>query len=261
MTDRVGRAWVGTSGFAYPGWAPRFYPSGSRSADLLAEYAARLSAVELHNTFYRHPSDATVAAWTSAVPADFRFAVKAQRGGSFRALRATAQDSLAWLLRPYRLFGERLGAVLVGVPRPIARDDGALARLLDAWPRDLPLALELPHPSWADDEVHARLRAHGAVLVATDADDDPEPVSLRRTGPFLYLRLRRAEYADADLDAWAARLAPFLADGVDVHVFLRHDMDGSSALRARSLYARLGPDAAPRQATGRSSGSSSRAPR
>ncbi len=32
------------------------------------------------------------------------------------------------------------------------------ARLLDAWPADLTLALELRHESWLDDEVHDRLR-------------------------------------------------------------------------------------------------------
>ena len=58
---------------------------------------------------------------------------------------------------------------------------------------------------------------------------------MRRIGPLLYLRLRRTSYSRADLDAWAARLAPFLDDGVDVCVFLRHDADGGSALDAESL--------------------------
>ena len=36
---------VGTSGFAYPDWAPAFYPAGLRAEDLLRAYAERLSAV------------------------------------------------------------------------------------------------------------------------------------------------------------------------------------------------------------------------
>jgi uncharacterized protein YecE (DUF72 family) len=125
------------------------------------------------------------------------------------------------------------------VPDPIRRDDAALARLLDSWPSDVPLALELQHPSWEDDSVHGALRDRGVVLVATDADRDPDPVSLRRTGPFLYLRLRRSGYEDADLDAWAARLSPFLADGIDVFVFFRHDAVADAPLRALALTARL----------------------
>ena len=53
-----------------------------------------------------------------------------------------------------------------------------------------------------------------AVLVVTETDDAPDP-PLTVTGPFLYLRLRRTLYGTADLDAWAARLEPFLADGRD----------------------------------------------
>ena len=75
--------------------------------------------------------------------------------------------------------------------------------------------------------------------VATDRDDDPVPPDLRRTGDFLYLRLRRSSYASAELDAWAARLAPFLDDGVDACVFLRHDADGTMAVAAETMLARL----------------------
>jgi uncharacterized protein YecE (DUF72 family) len=129
--------------------------------------------------------------------------------------------------------------VLLGVPEDMPRDDDALARFLDAWPRGLPLAVELRHPSWQDDAVHELLRTTQAVLVATDTDEDPTPPDLRRTGPFLYLRLRRSGYTVDDLDAWAARLEPFLDDGMDACVFLRHDADGAMALAAESLRARL----------------------
>ena len=44
-----GRVHVGTSGFSYPGWVPKFYAPGKASRKLLAAYATRLPAVELHN--------------------------------------------------------------------------------------------------------------------------------------------------------------------------------------------------------------------
>jgi uncharacterized protein YecE (DUF72 family) len=104
----------------------------------------------------------------------------------------------------------------------------------------MPLAMELRHPSWLDDAVHGLLRDAGAVLVATDMDEEPVAPDLRRTGGFLYLRLRRSSYAPEELDAWAARLIPFLDDGMDACVFLRHDSDGTMALAAEGLLARLG---------------------
>ena len=41
----------------------------------------------------------------------------------------------------------------------------------------------------------------------------PEPPFIRRTGSFLYLRLRRHDYDDAALDAWASRVEPFINAG------------------------------------------------
>jgi uncharacterized protein YecE (DUF72 family) len=244
--EHTGRLFAGTSGFSYPDWAPRFYPAGTRSADLLPAYAARLAAVELNNTFYRHPSPATIEGWLAATPESFRFAIKAQRGGSFRALTTDPAGSLDWLLPPYRRFGERLGTVLFRVPDPVARDDDRLDRLLEAWPVDLPLTMEFQHPSWLVDEVIERMRAHGAILCATDLDDLSEPPPLILTGPSLYLRLRRTDYDEGDLDAWAERVAPFLDAGHDAFVFFRHDADGTSALRAAEFARRVaarGPSA------------------
>jgi uncharacterized protein YecE (DUF72 family) len=229
-----GRLYVGTSGFSYRDWAPRFYPAGTRSADLLRAYAERLPAVELNNTFYRQPRPDAVAAWLKDTPADFRFAVKSQRGGSMRALGEAAQQTVGWLTGPYRLFGKRLGCVLFRVPENIRRDDLKLQSLLDAWPADLPLAIEFQDQSWHVGEVYDRLAQRSAALCATDLEGQLTP-DLRRTGPLLYLRLRRASYSAADIDAWAARLAVFLADGADCYVFFRHDETGESALRALLL--------------------------
>ena len=237
-----GKVYVGTSGFAYPDWAPLFYPAGTRAADLLSHYAGRLPAVELNNTFYQQPKPDKVAAWLAATPADFRFVVKAQRGGSMRALGEAAAETMTWLTGPYRSFGERLGAVLFRVPQNIHRNDASLRALLDAWPADMRLVAEFQHESWRADEVFDMLRAHGASLCATDLDERAAP-DLRLTGSLIYLRLRRTSYTDADLDDWARRLLAFLESGTDCYAFLRHDESGVSALRAVSLLERLRPAA------------------
>ncbi|HTS15850.1 MAG TPA: DUF72 domain-containing protein [Candidatus Sulfotelmatobacter sp.] len=238
-----GRLWVGTSGFAYPAWAPRFYPAGLRADQLLRAYAERLPAVELNNTFYATPSAERVAAWAAAVPTDFRFSVKAQRGGSMLALTRAPEEPLGRLLGAYREFGPRLGTVLFRVPAPLRRDGAALDRLLAAWPRDVPLTMEFQDESWHVDEVHERLRASGAALCITelpppDGEPDPDPPTIRLTGPFLYLRLRRDDYPPGQLAAWAARVEPFLADGRDAFVFFKHDpvgRGGELALAFRAL--------------------------
>jgi uncharacterized protein YecE (DUF72 family) len=188
-----------------------------------------LASVELNNTFYQSPSATKVAAWVAATPPMFRFSVKAQRGGAWRAMGGAPDPGLPWLTDPLRRFGDRLGTVLFRVPDTMRRDDDRLAAMLAAWPRQLPLTIEFRDPSWAVDEVTDALRRAGAVLCATESNDDPTPPTLRRTGPFLYLRLRRHDYATSELRAWADRLEPFLAAGDDAYVYFRHDETGRGA--------------------------------
>lgn len=184
--------------------------------------------MELNNTFYRRPSAAAVAAWVSATPTDFRFAVKAQRGAVPRAFAAEPEPGFPFLTDPYRAFGERLGVVLLRIPDVIARDDERLGRVLAAWPHAMPLAVELVDASWDVDETYEALAAVGASLVASDRDDAEAP-TLRRLGGPLYLRLRRGDYDADELAAWAGRLEPFLAVGDDVFVFFAHDAVGRGA--------------------------------
>jgi uncharacterized protein YecE (DUF72 family) len=234
-----GRVLAGTSGFSYPGWVPRFYPPGLRSGGLLPHYATRLPACELNNTFYARPTAERIRGWCAAVPDDFRFVVKAQRGASVRALYGDPAESVPWLTATLPVFGGRLGAVLFRVPGEIARQDARLAGLLGAWPASIPLVLEAQHASWHVDETFGALGKAGAVLCTTDLDELDTPPDVRRTGPFLYLRLRRTAYDEAALDAWARRLVPFLDDGLDAYVLFRHDEDGTSALHAEGFAARV----------------------
>jgi len=238
----AGRLRVGTSGFAYAGWAPRFYPKGLPAARLLEHYASRLGTVELNNTFYRSPTPSAVAGWVAATPDDFRFSVKAQRGGSFRALQVDPAASVPWLTTPYRAFGNRLGTVLFRVPDGVKRNDERLAALLAAWPADLPLTVEFQDPTWHVDETFAALSGVGAALCTTELPEDEGPPTIRHTGRFLYLRLRRHDYTEPEVMDWAARLEPFLDAGDDAYVYFRHDDTGRGpelALALEAAVARL----------------------
>jgi uncharacterized protein YecE (DUF72 family) len=234
---------TGTSGFGYPAWVPTFYPAGTRRGDLLTAYAGRLAAVELSGTYYRHLTETQASAWAGRVPPTFRFSAKLLRTGSLRAYATDPAATLPWLTAPLAALDGRLGAALFRIPADRPRDDARLERLLAAWPATIPLAVEAQDASWHVDETHARLHAAGVTLVVTETDDAPEP-PLTITGPFVYLRLRRDRYGTADLDAWAARLQPFLADGRDAYVFFRHDERGATPLLAAALAERL-PQFAP----------------
>ena len=239
MSAGSGRAYVGTSGFSYPGWVPKFYSPGKASRKLLAAYATRLPAVELHNTFMRRPNEQQIEKWMRETSPDFRFCPKAQRSTSWRAFaEPDPTESIRWLTDALEGFGKRLGSVLLSLRGSLERDDEALERALSAWPATVPLALELLHPSWHAQAVGERAQGHGVTLVATDLEGRAEP-ELHEGGGFTYLRLRREAYSSSDLERWATRLETVLASGTDAFVFFRHDDDGQMALHAETMLARL----------------------
>ena len=171
-----GRLYVGTSGFAYPGWIAPVLPHGSaRRTDSCTTTPSGSSAVELNNTYYQPPKPDKVDAWLAATPETFRFTVKAQRGGSFRTMTGDPTESVPWLTDPYRRFGERLGTVLLRVPDGRLRDDARLRAALALWPRDLPLTMEFPDPSWHVDETFAALADAGAALCTTELPEHETP--------------------------------------------------------------------------------------
>ena len=240
-----GRLLVGTSGFAYPDWAPRFYPAGGKGDALLPFYASRFPAVELNNTFYQRPSADKIRAWVAATPPDFRFVVKAQRGASMRALTTSPEESVTWLTEGLGGFGERLGAVLFRVPhnihrKPAAGSDEALRRVLASWPAAIPFVAEFQHDSWHVDETYTTLRDAGAALCATDLPENEDAPTIRAWGRLIYLRLRRHDYAADEIDAWAARITAFLEDGRDVFAFFRHDESGRATELADALRDAVG---------------------
>ena len=195
---------VGTSGFSYPEWRGSFYPAGARPAEFLRLYAERLSSVEINSTFYDLPSQAQVEKWRDQVPADFAFALKMTR----RITHFGAVDLAGEFCERVATLGDRLGPVLVQLPPTRPRDEGLLQLLLGSLDPALRYAFELRHESWAG--VAPILDAAGIALVG----------SLDGAAPFRYLRLREPPYDDAALEAWAVRLRPLLAEGVELFVYV-----------------------------------------
>ena len=194
MGSNVERLSVGTSGWSYPSWRPGFYPEGTANEDFLAFYSARLPSVELNSTGYRLPSEDQFRRWAEAVPTGFRFAVKAPP----RALRdvATFEERV-------RRLGDRLGPVRFVVESP--RDDGLLALLLGS--TDLRVALDLRDETWDGVDVRPAVRVN-------DWEAD---------APFRYLRFREPPHTHEELTALAERIAPLLADGIEVFAYFRHE--------------------------------------
>ncbi len=232
-----GRAYVGTSGWSYTSWRPKFYPEGTKSADFLRHYATRLGTIEINYTFNHLPTEKNVAEWTAATSEDFIFGLKASRQITHRKQLREPAETLPIFFERARLLGRRLGPILFQTPPWVKRDDDRLAMFLAALPRDVRCVLEVRDPSWYAPDVYDLLRTANVALVHAEGEKSPSPVdTLGESADFAYARLRNANgYTDNAVDAWAARLRALLDAGRDVYAYFRHDEDGSNALSAERL--------------------------
>lgn len=223
---------AGTSGYAFKAWEGRFYPEELKKTEQLAHFASRLPTVEINNTFYRVPKRTVVQSWAQQVPDGFRFTMKASRRLTHLMRLKTPGETLKYVHGSSVELGERLGAVLFQCPPALKADVPRLQDFLDALPDGWPVAFEFRHESWFDDATYDALRAKGAAWTVVDHDKNATPEIA--TTSWVYARLRKEEYDDAALAAWAERITDI--GGERAFVFFKHETEAPHlALRFMEL--------------------------
>jgi uncharacterized protein YecE (DUF72 family) len=272
-TTRLGRAFIGTSGYDYPRWKGDFYPRELPRRRWLEHIASLLNALELNGTFYSLKNPDVFRRWAAETPPGFVFAVKGSRFITHNLKLRRAEGALAnfyasgvlalgrktgpflWQLPDsYAFDTERVEAFLRLLPRT-SRDAAELARRHDHRLRRGALteasvavryrhALEVRHPSYFRPEFYDLLRRHRAGFVIADTAGKwsyAEEV----TAPFVYVRLHGSRqlyvsgYTDEELDTWADRIRDWTAAGHDVHVYFDNDARGHAPHDAVALAERV----------------------
>src|SRR5258708_22108027 len=178
------------------------------------------------------PKVAVLENWARATPQGFRFAIKASRRITHlsRLKAESAADSVAFLYKNLATLGEKRGPVLFQLPPFLKKDLVRLDEFVRILPAGHQAAFEFRNDSWFSDDVHALLQAAGASLCLSEREDNAPP-PLVETAPWRYVRLRLEQYSDADLAAWAKRLAA--TSWQQIHVYFMHEP--TAPAYARSL--------------------------
>jgi uncharacterized protein YecE (DUF72 family) len=234
-----GHFYLGTSGFAYDEWRKGvFYPEDLKKDDMLDYYSTQLSSVEINYTFRRFPSEQTVQKWRAKAADGFVFTLKAsQRITHWKKLKDAGNDVRDFVDRG-KLLGDRFGCVLFQCPPSLPYDAALLDDFLAVLPADGPsYAMEFRHDSWA--AARDRLIEAGVGWCVAETDDkDPRPEDLSWE-PVGYLRLRKREYSDEELQEWAGRISPALEGGATVFCYFKHEDEGASPKMAKRLETAL----------------------
>lgn len=243
-----GRIRVGIGGWTFAPWRGAFYPRGLPHRREL-EYASRkLTSIEINGTYYSTFKPASWAKWRDETPADFVFAVKGSRFCTNRKLLASAGPAIeTFVNQGLHQLGAKLGPINWQLMETKRFEPGDLEGFLRLLPRDvrgvrLRHALEVRHPSFADERFYALARRHGVAVVF--ADHDAFPAIEEPTVDFTYARLMRTAakpktgYGPAALDRWAERARGWARRG-DAFVYFISGAKQRNPAAAQALIERL----------------------
>ena len=215
---------VGTSGYSYKEWKGSFYPEKIPAKEMLSYYAGRLSTVEINATFYRMPQQSMLENWKEQVPPTFRFSLKApQRVTHFKRLKETEEET-KYFFETAEALQDQLGVVLFQLPPNMKKDLPRLETFLQQLPATPRVAFEFRHPTWFDDDVLAVLKNRNMALVVSDTDDMPT-THIDKTADWGYLRLRRVNYSEENLNEWVERINK--QQWSETFVFFKHEDEGT----------------------------------
>lgn len=232
----LGTLYVGTSGFSYKEWKGLFYPEDLKDAQMLSYYASRLPSVEINYTFHRQPAETTIEKWLSQTPDAFRFTLKAHQRITHWLRLAGADEAVSIFLDRAGALGDRIGAILFQCPPTLQYDRGLIESFLAYLPPTFRFAMEFRHPSW--EEARDVLASQGVAWCVAETDEK-EP-GVFSSEPFAYLRLRKTDYGEAELEVWAERVRSAVDAGHDVYCYFKHEEHGNAPRAADRLVELVG---------------------
>lgn len=199
-------------------------------------YAQHFPTTEINNTFYRIPTPALVRNWHDEVPADFQFTLKVSQIITHRKKLKAVDSEMERFLNGAAVLKEKLATLLVQLPPFLRKDLVTLEEFLKKFSSQARLSFEFRHASWFCDDLYQLLRKHQSALAVVEQEEGDGAEAPREvTAPFVYVRLRKGEYSDAELEEWAKWIR---RQTVDVFCYLKHDDE--APLLAKRLLKSLG---------------------
>jgi len=232
----MSRLFVGTSGWAYPSWKPKFYPEKLPQKNFLKYYATQLNTVEVNFTFRQLVKETTIEKWLNETPQEFRFGIKAHQVIThIKRLKAT-EDFVKRFLGTIEALAraERLGPVLFQLPPNLKADRELLETFLATIPRGLRAAFEFRHTSWFGDDIFHMLHEYNVALCVAETEERTTPDVV--TADFCYYRFRKPTYTPDERRDMVDRIQQHLGQNRDVFAYFKHEETPEGVLCAVKVF-------------------------
>jgi uncharacterized protein YecE (DUF72 family) len=233
---------IGTSGWTYDHWSGVFYPEDCPKTRWLEFYAKHYGTVELNASFYRLPKAQTFENWRNRTPDNFLWAVKANRYITHIKRIKDVEEPLERLYSSVALLKKKLGPILFQLPPSLSFDEAVLRDFCHCLKANHRYALEVRHPSWAQEKALDILRDNNIALCTSDTAGR-YPYIEEDTATFIYIRLHGSKklyasrYSEEELRTYARKIKGW---SKDTYLYFDNDYAGYAIKNAKRLKEILG---------------------
>lgn len=234
---------IGASGWHYGHWQGPFYPAGLKPQGFLAFYCQKFHTVEINNSFYKLPEEATLQTWKKTAPPGFIFAVKASRFITHMKKLKDPEQSVAKFFDRITALGDKLGPILFQLPPRWSFNLERLEKFLAALPKQFRYTFEFRDPSWINERTYRALADHGAAFCIFEIAGYLSPQEV--TADFVYIRLHgpggayQGSYDKRTLAGWARQIRTWTGQGKEVFCYFDNDEAGYAVQNAWQLQEML----------------------
>ena len=223
-----------------------FYPKGVK--DELAYYSRQFNAIELNATFYSHFGKEQIEKWVQKTPNYFKFFPKVHRMISHIKRLNEVEEPIEKYISTVDQFGDKLGMCFLQLhdnfkPTEMTR----LERLVELWPKHIPLGIELRNTAWFNDayvanKLYALYEKYNISNIITDTAGRRDLLHMRLTTPKVFIRYVGSNHESdySRLDFWIKRFQLWKKQGMEkLYFFVHQNQERESPMLAAHLISKL----------------------
>ena len=226
--------YIGPTGYNMKPWVGKWYPAGTKEPGFLRQYGLQFNTIEHNTTHYRIPDMATVERWRDETPVDFKFCPKIPQSISHARDLGLSNRETRVFCEAIALLEDKLGWCFLQLPPGFSpREMPVLQLFLERFPKEIPLAVELRHPLFFQEGLHADnyfqlLQTHNKAAIITDVAGRRDVCHMRLTASAVLIRfvgngLHPSDYSR--VQEWSQRMKKWFEAGLHSAYFFTHEPD------------------------------------
>ena len=202
-------------------------------------YSRQFNSIELNATFYRIFPAEQFSTWYDKTPDGFKFFPNLnQEISHWKRLNGVTEVVQHYLDNAINL-KEKLGTVFLQMHSNFGpKDFDRVVHFAEAWPKEIPLAIEFRHTDWYNEDSVANqlydlLETHNISNVIVDTAGRRDLMHMRLTNPTAFIRYVGANHNSdyTRLDEWIQRLKEWKDQGIkEIDFFIHQNIEKESPL-------------------------------